>query len=66
MINKIIINKIFKDFINNRKKTNRMIGFCIRLYPTLLNTGTQIWLCNNMEKRLPQTHWKNQLIFIKV
>ena len=45
VINKSIIYKLFKDFTNHRKKTNRAVVFSHTLFnhllaPTVLNTGT--------------------------
>ena len=39
-INNPIIYKLFKDFTNHRKKTNRAVVFSSRPFPKFLNTGT--------------------------
>ena len=36
MINNPIIYKFFKDFANNRKKTNRVVVFSCRPFPNIL------------------------------
>ena len=40
MIKNPIIYKIFKDFTNHRKKTNRAVVLVVDLSPTFLNPGT--------------------------
>ena len=40
MINIPIIYKFFKDFTNQRKKTNRTVVLAVDLSTTFLNTGT--------------------------
>ena len=40
MINNPIIYKLFKDFTNHRKKTNRAVVLAVDLSPAFLNTGT--------------------------
>ena len=39
MINNYIIYKLFKDFTNHKKKTNRVEILAADLSPTFLNTG---------------------------
>ena len=40
MINKHIIFKFFKEFINYEKKTNRSVVFSYRWFPNFLNIAT--------------------------
>ena len=49
MINSFIIYKFFKDFINHRKKTSRVVAFSYRPFPNILKgTLMQIWKSANI------------------
>ena len=59
VINNLIIYKLFKDFTNHRKKTNRVIVFSYRHFPNILKIlGPPMRPSNNLEKEtLSDTHW---------
>ena len=54
MINNPIIYKIFKDFTNHRKKTNRAVVFSCRPFPNILKYRDHRW-------NFP-TIWKTRLL----
>ena len=43
VINKLIINKFFKEFINHKKRTNRAVAFSCRCLPNILKYCYHIW-----------------------
>ena len=56
LINKRSVYKLLKDFMSNRKKTNKAFGFT-HISPTFLNTGTltQMGLSNNLGNKIPSS-----------
>ena len=67
VINNPIIQKFFKDFTNHRKKTNRMVVFCSRTFLKIPKYRDHRWdLPKIWITRFFQTHWRVQLVFMKV
>ena len=53
VINKLIIYKLFRDFLNHKKKTNRMAVCSCTAFPTFLNTGPPLRPSNNIKNNIP-------------
>ena len=63
MINNSIIYNFFKDFTNQRKKTNRAVVLDV----DLKKQGPQMWPSNNLENKTPSDiYWRIQLVCMKV
>ena len=57
------ICKFLKDFTNHRKKTNRVVVFSSRPFPTSVYTGTTNRPSNNLENKTPSdTYWRVELV----
>ena len=58
VINNSIFYKFFKDLYNHRKKTNSVVVFSCRPFPTFLKTGTTMKPSNNLGNQTPSdTYW---------
>ena len=68
VINNPIIYKLFKDFTEDRKKTNTAVFFlAANLSSAFLNTGTTDETSKNLENKTPiDTFWRVQLVCMKV
>ena len=57
VINNPIIYKLFQDFTNHRKRTNRVVLFSCRLFPNIVKYRDLCWELPTISKtRLPQIH----------
>ena len=65
VINEHIIYKFLKEFINHKKKTNRVVVFSCRFLPNILKYFMK--LAKNQKIKIhSDTNWKTQVIHMKV